>query len=185
MLIVGNNVYRLASPLDQIPTWEKVWESAKNYDATYYREEAYMQGRDEDDPEDVALAAELVKDDVWELYRGIVSMLRDEMDGADCWREMTLEGEPDLVTLDPLGIYWSYDKEAAEAHGGGYGERVTYRARVDLKNVDVPYTVNVHLDLDSGPQEKEVGFHEGARIWVYDVELDDGTVLPINDWRTT
>jgi len=180
--VVGGSVYKLAAHLSNIPSWEEVWESAKSTDATIHREEAYLNDRDEDNPDDVALAESMVKEDVWELYQGIVFMLHNLFEGSDCWREMKLENI-DPITLDPLGVYWSYEKDAAEAHGGGFGDRVLYRARIDLDKVDVPYTVEVNVDLDTGPPEAEVGFQEGSRIWVYDVTLEDGTTVDINDWR--
>lgn len=138
-----------------------------------------------------AQAEELAKADLEDLYNEAVWRVESGLDGEECWRTILLP-----VTVDPtqhsgIGIYWAYEEDAAEAHWGGRGgrkvekQKVTFHGRIDEKYIDKIGTVLANCNLDIGEMEKEVRFHSGAPIYIYDVQLQDRTILDIDDWRTT
>ena len=130
-------------------------------------------------------ARERVLERMRDMYDESVRRVENELDQQSCWRVVTLPDNIDPTQHEGLGIYWAYDYYAAEAHWGTSGKKVTYSARIDRANIDRFGTITVNSDPSLGDEEKEVRFYSGAPIWVYDVELEDGTVLDINDWRTT
>ncbi len=128
-------------------------------------------------------AKEQYEENYWEAV-SIVKYLPDH----DCWRVMTLPERIDPAAVDPLGRYWSFEEDIM---GGGQSDfdrtegQVRYRARIDDVNIDKEYTVLLNTEPGRVEWEAEVRMLEGTQIFVYDVELADGTILPINDWRDT
>jgi 8-oxo-dGTP pyrophosphatase MutT (NUDIX family) len=123
------------------------------------------------------------------LYEEAVENLQGE-EGVDCFRVMSLPAGQDPTTLQTLGVYWAHDESGAgeyfaddeQTRKQRGGITVMYRARVDVKNIDVVGTLAANL-VD--PQEAEVRFKSGAKIFVYDVFCLDGKCVDagINDWR--
>lgn len=148
-----------------------------------YREEAEEAHQRE-------LGQEYIDGRIEVLYRSALDRL-DELDGHDCWRRVNLYVGFDPAKQDPLGIYWSYRAQGADTYWGhkmeGQGVSVMYRARVDTSYVNKRETVlaNTQIFMNQGDGEAEVQFYPGAPIFVHDVTLEDGSVLEINDWRTT
>lgn len=164
-VIVAGQIYRKAS--DDIISFEEVVDHFVDF---------YEVDEDE------------IYDGVADLYYEIANRFETEFDGADCWRAIKLPPQSDPSTLSPLGIYWAYEQEAAQPYGAGLDREsttVVYKARIELEAVDEDATVLANSDPSTGSEEREVRFYEGKHIWVYGVTLEDGTVLEINDWRTT
>lgn len=169
---VGNKVYRFAGPIHYIPSWEDMWKEVQS-----------IHGKEEDD------------EDVYrKIYDEAVGMLQ-EFSSKDVWRSMSIPETVDPTTLTNLGIYWADSEYGVDTvfldyydeHWKGYGQgrEVVYHARVDgLSNVDTYGTVEARV-IGWGQDEEEVRLFGGVPIYVYDVTLEDGTVVPINDWRTT
>jgi hypothetical protein len=94
----------------------------------------------------------------------------------------------DPATHPQLGIFWSLDQggagdyHAKDEHGTHV---VVYEAKPDIRYVDKVATVWANCEPVCGENMAEVRFLEDSPIWVYNVTLEDGTVLEINDWRTT
>lgn len=127
------------------------------------------------------LKAELEAD-----YEGAVDRVTRVLQDQECWRAVTVPKNVDPTQHTNLGIYWAYEEHAAEAHWGEPGKNaVTYHAEIDLDYVDKAGTIFANTWPRLGEEEAEVRFYKGSPIFVYDVELKDGTVLDINDWRRT
>jgi len=123
-----------------------------------------------------------------ELYDESVWRIENELDGEDCWREITVKEGVDPTKLTNLGIYWSYDEYAAEAHWAGEGDvKLTFHARIDLKYVNKEWTVYNNTDPSIGESEKEVNLIQHSPIFVYDVTVEKPGTPPetvrIHDWR--
>ncbi len=137
---------------------------------------------------------QIVRPTVWERYQDSVSILEEALDQQECWRALTVPVSANPVEHSRLGTDWAYESEGADTYRTGprtkVGKhRVVYRARIDLKTVDKTGTILANMidstPLSYTPVEHEVKFFKGVPIFVYDVELPDGTVLEIDDWRTT
>lgn len=62
--------------------------------------------------------------------------------------------------------------------------------KIDRRNVDIPGTVYARMDMSIGEDESEVRMIQGAKIFVYDVEVCKSrtvssgcSTIEINDWR--
>ncbi len=120
------------------------------------------------------------------LVARIQTRLRADFgEGMRCYRALDLPATVDPTTLKNIGVYWSYDRRAARPYDAweGEGPTVVYSASISAASVDKARMVANNMLFDE--DEQEVTFHKDSPIWVYSVELQDGTVVEINDWRTT
>lgn len=107
---------------------------------------------------------------VRQAYDRAVASL-DKMDGALCYRAMELKPNQDPVTLDPVGLFWSLDREGAGTYWGSYDRSmrwVLYRAKVNGAGIDAEAIV---LNRIRYPEEREVTFLPGTQLWVDWVEV--------------
>lgn len=76
-----------------------------------------------------------------------------------------------------LGIYWSYEEDAAEAHwGSGRGIQILIQTSVTEDQIDFEGTFAANLQPSTGEEEKEIRLNEGEKIplealWVKDKEI--------------
>lgn len=181
---VGNNIYRQASP--SVPSWEEVWSKVQEARAF----ETELDYALTDAPElDEGVVWDRLQEEYYAYYEGIVEEL-SAIDGVDCWRAVTLDPHVDPTILDPLGIYWAFDQEEAFPHWDYLQEpkgrkNVVFRAEVDSAALDVSATVLANVSPATREGGTELRFQAGSQLYVYDVTLEDGTVVPINDWRRT
>jgi len=156
---------------DRIPTWEEVRE--------YILVEAFPDDYPEDIPDEEHY--EMIAEQYEGEYDASVDLLIQGMEGHDCWRAVKLPAGVDPTKHDDLGIYWSWEETGAFPYNAaGDGALVTYHATIDWKYVNKEATVIQNVTRS---EEMEVRFYQHAPIFVYDVTLEDGTVLEINDWR--
>lgn len=175
---------------NEVPSFEKVLELMKTTDGwANEMENAEILGRgrgfEKGSPEWEEAVEKEMAVDLEERYHDVLWEI-DDLDGEDCWRAITLHKGVDPRSLTGVGEYWARDPDAAEAYWGRFGKgmrQVMFRARIDSENIDKSGMVYSNLDLSTGETEKEVRFLKHAPVWVYDVELEDGTVVEINDWR--
>jgi len=102
------------------------------------------------------------------------------------WRSVRLAKDVDPTTVDPLGIYWARKASGAESYWGWKatnGQDVVYRAEGEFKYVDIDGTIEANLTPGFGDQELEIRFLPGSPLYVLDVTLPDGSVVPINAVR--
>jgi hypothetical protein len=130
-------------------------------------------------------ARDWLEKEMEERYYDAEYRIRNELDEQSCWRHVVLPLNIDPATHTNLGIYWAYEEDAAEAHWGGKGQKVIYHGNIDLEYVDKAGTLYANVAISTGEEEKEVRFFKGAPIWIWSVTLQDGTVVDIDDWRTT
>ena len=104
--------------------------------------------------------------------------------GVACFRALRLPADVDPAVLERLGTDWSLRRAGADTYRFGKGDvTVVYRAKVDTGQLDPMQTVIRYIAF--GAEEDEVTWRENVPVYVYDVELEDGSVVPINDWRRT
>lgn len=194
-----------ATKADQntIPSWETIWSEMKYSDwivekslelmeEEEYREEFEQEtGLDHEFNEsDFSewIIEEYIKPEHLERYNDVIWFIKNELDGVDCWRSMKLSKNTDPVKHMDLGIYWSTNEDGAQPYLASIRiknpQEVIYKAKVDVRNVNLPQMVLNRMNPAHGDFESEVTFIKGSRIWVYEVEMDNQTT-PINGWRYT
>jgi hypothetical protein len=74
-----------------------------------------------------------------------------------------------------LGIYWSYEKDVAEAHWG-YNKDTNLYARiessVDEKHVNWIDTIKANLNFATGDEEKEIRLFKGTLLKIENLEIN-------------
>jgi len=100
------------------------------------------------------------------------------------WREMTVKDnwfEHLQKQGNRLGIYWSYDKNAAEPHWGYNNEEKTIdvliESSVNVKYINWLDTIKAHMMISTGDEEKEIRLFKNTplkieRLWI-DLEEKD------------
>jgi hypothetical protein len=197
-----NGVMALAESMAKIPKFDDLWSDLRHNSSDHVQgmvdiwdEEDYLDETGLDADDDVkkyhAWLSEKVESEFKtgrrEAYDDIVYEYR-ALDGESCWREMTVGPEYDPRTAMKLGVYWSIDEDAADAHWGDGGRRkVLYQAKIDLSHVDWSGTMLARLDPDLGDIEKEIRFIPGSRVFVERVKVTLPDRKPhwlvIQDWR--
>ena len=82
----------------------------------------------------------------------------------DVYRVVTLRDIRELKRRG-IGVFWSWDESAAEAHWGNFGkgyQKYVIHAQVQESDVDWEATVWVNLDPSLGEEEKEIRLKEGT-----------------------
>jgi len=191
MFIHQGAVYRRAGVLQQIPSWEEMWEEAQS--ETDLEDEAALIADGDDDPEVLAHAMSEVRAERRDIYDNTIEQMQ-ALDGKDIFRAVVLPKTVDPTTLNNLGTYWADNESAAEAHWGneyekhwkghGEGHEVVYRSRCDANDINMYSTIVARMVFIGAPEDEVNIFHD-SEIFVHDATLSDGTVLPINDWRST
>jgi hypothetical protein len=92
------------------------------------------------------------------------------------------------IKFQGLGIYWSWDAHAAEAHWGHGGSCYTFRARVKEMDVNWDMTIFNNLYPSLGDEEKEVQLNPGVPIqltgWVEGRAYDNSKWMkPYKGWK--
>lgn len=107
-----------------------------------------------------------------------------------CYREITVPKENLKAFLNAvkqgkkykpkiysgIGVYWSWDKDVAEAHWAGKGDAVTLVGLVPLNAIDLEQTAFANMDVSTG-EEKEINVKEGAKIEIINVLDGNGNSL--------
>lgn len=102
------------------------------------------------------------------LYDSLLEQL-ERLDGAPCYRGITLPEHVDPAALDRVGRFWAWDIWNASAQEGtpGYQRHphmVTFQGRVALQHLDWEETVLNNMVF--GMQETEVTFRPDTPIWL-------------------
>ena len=174
------------------PTWSEVWKMFKNEGDNLSRAIECLSVAGETDEK---TQLEMIEDEQREKYFDLVEEYK-RLDGATCWRDITIPGNMNPTNIPQLGIYWAIERDAAEAHWGKFGHHqttVTYEGIIDFHNVDWYGTMFARMNYDLGDMEKEIRFIKNSKIFVttcdrYSSELDNDNDtgmkrLIINDWR--
>ena len=79
------------------------------------------------------------------------------------WRCVTLENIQQLKTKG-IGVYWSYEEGAAQAHWGQGGRPYTLEGQITENAVDWESTIYANLHPSLGEDEKEIRLKDGAPV---------------------
>ena len=105
------------------------------------------------------------------IDNGIITMWRD-MTVDDAWLKNL------GTTGQRLGRYWSYERDAAEAHWGGKeSNNIKIQISVNSEYIDWDQTIEANIDPNTGEDEKEITLFKNTPInitalWVNDEEKD-------------
>jgi hypothetical protein len=146
------------------------------------------EGVDDEDDIDENDFSEWIKYELETLAENFIGMIRRELlnDGKmKIWRAMTVSSDwesklPNQVKH--LGVYWSWDKSAAEPHWGYSNDKplnVIMEAEVDEIAVDWEPTIRLNIEPVSY-EEKEVRLVKGSKINITSITID-GTEIDISD----
>lgn len=69
----------------------------------------------------------------------------------------------------PLGIYWSYEENAAEPHWGGHGINVHIAAQVNPNDVDWYQSMMANMNVSIGEMEKELTLKPKVNLNVFKI----------------
>jgi hypothetical protein len=73
-----------------------------------------------------------------------------------------------------LGIYWTWDPDAAETHWGDYSKKsvALIEAEVPENGVDWEKTLRINIEPFIGDDEKEITLNKGVPLKIVSVEID-------------
>ncbi len=108
-------------------------------------------------------------DRIEETYHNITWLFKDGH--HICYRMITA---PETWTPnDKIGIYWSWDKEAADAHWGNFdsnNKKWLIKASISKDNVDWPITI-VYNTLSSYQDEKEIRIIDDSKVKIISYKI--------------
>lgn len=181
-----------ASTPNTVPSWSEIWKNFTTNTDSFdraFKDMKLMLGGEFEDVDDKAIMAAIEKEQLQKYHR-IVEEYK-ELEGATCWRMITIPPNVDPTKIAQLGVYWATEEGAAEAHWGhkpGRHMEVTYDGIIDLHNMDWYGTMFARMDYVLGDDEKEIRFIKNSRIFItrchtlYHGRVDRHI---INDWRRT
>jgi hypothetical protein len=96
---------------------------------------------------------------------------------AIIWRAMTVTSSwLDHLEREGkhLGIYWTWDPDAADTHWGDYSKtsKVLIEAEVPENGVDWEKTLIMNIEPFTGDDEKEITLFKGVPLKILSVEID-------------
>lgn len=118
------------------------------------------------------IAKDVFDEDVNNMLYPIQESYDSNEDGLiDCWRVVNYVADPDgdyyvgIMKHGGVGVYWSYDEKAAEAHWGeAGGHTITLHGKVSVENVDWLETVTkATYDLK---EEKEIKIKDKGNVLI-------------------
>lgn len=100
------------------------------------------------------------------------------------YRSITVSKDIDLFKLcdNPLGIYWTYDKESAEPHWGYDTNKQKIIFTGEIQNsydVNIEQSILLNLDPNIGEEEKEIRMFVDRPILLISIESNDD-IIDIN-----
>ena len=81
------------------------------------------------------------------------------------YRMLSLVGGRKAVNPKKIGIFWSWDEAAAEAHWGSFGlgtEKILLKAQVGRDDIDWEGTFEANMAPSTGEEEREIRLKEGV-----------------------
>lgn len=161
----------------------------------YYANEHDMEEDEvnEQSPSFLAWLREFLNDNL-EHAANIIQNYADFVDGKILiYREIRVEKNFLSVIRDRgLGEFWSWDKNAAEAHWGGEGNPVLMVSNASSEQIDWPVTLSQNADGSGFDEEREIRIKDGEKLpmdslymsvkgeWrEIDVSSIDGELFPV------
>jgi hypothetical protein len=145
---------------------------------------------DEKDPEVVALARELAAEELGIRYADAYQTFFAMPQRITVWREIrvpwagSVEATIRNIKFRNVGIYWSYEKNAADVHwGDGDGVEALLEGQVTRTAVDWESTLALNLSPSMGEDEKELRLFQNAPVRVTAVTIG-GQSVRVNQMAT-
>jgi hypothetical protein len=77
------------------------------------------------------------------------------------------------TTAKHLGIYWSYEENAAEAHWGDFSQKHTVKITSEIPETSINWLETLRLNTMTGVDEKEIRLYKNTRIKILNLEIDN------------
>tara|TARA_R110000796_G_scaffold58413_4_gene134879 strand:- start:30084 stop:30737 length:654 start_codon:yes stop_codon:yes gene_type:complete len=156
------------------------YEMQGDYNLTPEEKESLMD-MDEDDVVELDRFKKWVFYEVESKIENFIDDIQHYIDGdtITIWREMTVDDK--WIQSLPreakrLGMYWSYEQDAAEAHWGGAGKRIQLQTSINQSYVDWNQTILANIDPQIGEDEKEITLFKNTPIKIEKLMIDNGSV---------
>lgn len=115
-----------------------------------------------------------------EAYTNIYNKIKSD-NTIDIWRKMTVDQEW-LERLPysgkHLGIYWSWDERAAEAHWGQWDkQKILIKSSVREEYINWHDTIMLNMDISLGEEEKEIRLFKNTRLKIEELYIDGENIM--------
>jgi hypothetical protein len=148
-----------------------------------YKDENYLYDVDDEDidrDDFLAWVEEDLKFKVDELIRFYKSEVIKN-GRVSIWRKITVSDDwmdHFIKEGKHLGIYWTWDPDAAETHWGDYSKKSTalIEATVPENGVDWEKTLRINVEPLIGDDEREITLSKGVPLQIVSVEINDKPV---------
>ena len=155
-----------------------------------YKEENYLQDLDDDEIDEEDFLNWLQYDIKFRVEELINFYKREVIKNGrvKIWRRLTVkESWLDHLAKEGkhLGVYWSWDPDAADTHWGDFSKKSTalIEAEVPENGVDWEETLVANIQPMIGDDEKEIQLYRGVPLKIVSIEIDNSLVdlTPIQD----
>ena len=149
------------------------------YLKSLYKEENYLQDLDDDEIDEEAFL-DWLQYDIKLKLEDLVIFYRSQIiknGKVTVWRRITV-GDSWIDHLSKkgkhLGVYWSWDPDAAEAHWGDSDKKFSalIEAEVSENGVDWEQTLIANIQPFTGDDEKEITLNKGVPLKILSIEID-------------
>ena len=166
-------------------------KAIEEYDDNYLEEIYEMEYPDNDPNED----EEHYKEFMYDFFSRTIEDILDDVyhtleNEPEIYRKITVSKEWTIDNLEDrnLGIFWSYEENAAEPHWGYDSTFIELLLVGDIENnkdiVDIEETILLNMNPSIGEDEKEIRLIEGKQLLITEVNLD-GETIEVNKHYTT
>lgn len=123
-------------------------------------------------------------EDAWYRFENNFSKIAKIENGMlALYREITVESIPRFLyflqkgktipSFKGIGIFWSWDKDKAEAHHGYVGHAVLIKGLVKLSDINYASTALKNLNPALGVPEAEIQIKKGSLVYITEVYSDN------------
>jgi 2'-5' RNA ligase len=164
------------------PEYIKELEMSDNYERyiEYYQYEENMVDVDKEEIEKTEEFKNWLTYELREKYDDTVDRITNKIkpDGTiDIWRRIKVDDiwVNHLIQAGKhLGIYWSWDEHAAEAHWGDTTKNSNALIKSSIKEeyIDWKSTIYANMDLSLGEEEKEITLFKNTSLKIEELSID-------------
>lgn len=172
------------------PEYIKQVEMSDNFErfVEYYQYEYALTDVDREEIENTPDFKNWFKYELMNRYDDAVDRISEKIkpDGnIDIWRRITVDDEESrwinhLADAGKhLGIYWSWDERAAEAHWGNAAHHNDALIKSSIKEeyIDWRNTIYANMDISLGEDEKEITLFKNTLLKIEELYIDDNDVM--------
>lgn len=164
------------------PEYIKQVEMSDNYERyiEYYQYEENMVDVDKEEIEKTEEFKSWFKYELRARYDDAVDNITTKIkpdDTIDIWRRIKVDDiwtNHLLQAGKHLGIYWSWDERAAEAHWGDTAKNsnALIKSSINEKYIDWRNTIYANMDLSLGEDEKEITLFKNTSLKIEELNID-------------